>query len=68
MQEDGARDAERWEGYVDWRNRPATRGRHGGMGAASFVLGKRSNRPAAAPHLPASLLLDSSYWNRIELC
>ncbi|EER89980.1 hypothetical protein BDA96_10G231800 [Sorghum bicolor] len=36
--EDGARDAERWEGYVDWRNRPATRGRHGGMVAASFVL------------------------------
>ncbi|PAN23550.1 hypothetical protein PAHAL_4G100600 [Panicum hallii] len=33
-----ARGAERWEGYVDWRNRPATRGRHGGMLAASFVL------------------------------
>ncbi|CAL5042185.1 unnamed protein product [Urochloa decumbens] len=30
--------AERWEGYVDWRSRPATRGRHGGMLAASFVL------------------------------
>lgn len=29
----------RWEGYVDWRNRPALRGRHGGMLAASFVLG-----------------------------
>ncbi|KAF8408046.1 hypothetical protein HHK36_007186 [Tetracentron sinense] len=29
---------ERWEGYVDWRNRPAMRGRHGGMLAASFVL------------------------------
>ncbi|CAK7322874.1 unnamed protein product [Dovyalis caffra] len=27
-----------WEGYVDWRNRPAMRGRHGGMLAASFVL------------------------------
>ncbi|XP_059655921.1 protein NRT1/ PTR FAMILY 4.6 [Cornus florida] len=27
-----------WEGYVDWRNRPALRGRHGGMLAASFVL------------------------------
>jgi hypothetical protein len=26
---------------VDWRNRPATKGRHGGMLAASFVLGKR---------------------------
>ncbi|CAN6207403.1 unnamed protein product [Urochloa humidicola] len=35
MAEDGG---ERWEGYVDWRNRPATRGRHGGMLAASFVL------------------------------
>ncbi|KAG2612502.1 protein NRT1/ PTR FAMILY 4.6-like isoform X1 [Panicum virgatum] len=34
--EDGG--AERWEGYVDWRNRPAIRGRHGGMLAASFVL------------------------------
>uniref|UniRef100_A0A0D3GI45 Major facilitator superfamily (MFS) profile domain-containing protein n=1 Tax=Oryza barthii TaxID=65489 RepID=A0A0D3GI45_9ORYZ len=40
LQEDGAaaREAERWEGYVDWRNRPAVRGRHGGMLAASFVL------------------------------
>lgn len=28
----------RWIGYVDWRNRPAHRGRHGGMLAASFVL------------------------------
>lgn len=27
-----------WEGYVDWKNRPALRGRHGGMFAASFVL------------------------------
>ncbi|XP_054821052.1 protein NRT1/ PTR FAMILY 4.6-like [Prosopis cineraria] len=27
-----------WEGYVDWRNRPALRGRPGGMLAASFVL------------------------------
>ncbi|KAL2349302.1 hypothetical protein Fmac_003302 [Flemingia macrophylla] len=27
-----------WEGYVDWRNKPALRGRHGGMLAASFVL------------------------------
>lgn len=31
--------ASRWEGYVDWRNRPALRGCHGGMLAASFVLG-----------------------------
>ncbi|KAF5746679.1 Nitrate transporter 1.2 [Tripterygium wilfordii] len=28
----------RWDGYVDWRNRPAIRGTHGGMLAASFVL------------------------------
>ncbi|KAK8537564.1 hypothetical protein V6N13_096619 [Hibiscus sabdariffa] len=27
-----------WEGYVNWRNRPALRDRHGGMLAASFVL------------------------------
>ncbi|XP_047311926.1 protein NRT1/ PTR FAMILY 4.6-like [Impatiens glandulifera] len=27
-----------WDGYVDWRNRPSVRGRHGGMMAASFVL------------------------------
>lgn len=27
-----------WDGYVDWRNRPADRDRHGGMLAASFVL------------------------------
>ncbi|PIA62498.1 hypothetical protein AQUCO_00200485v1 [Aquilegia coerulea] len=29
---------ERWEGYVDWKHRPAMRGHHGGMVAASFVL------------------------------
>lgn len=57
LQEDGARDAERWEGYVDWRNRPATRGRHGGMVAASFVLGNRS-----IDRLPPSLLLDSFFF------
>lgn len=28
----------RWEGYVNWRNKPALIGRHGGMLAASFVL------------------------------
>ncbi|KAH1031253.1 hypothetical protein J1N35_043427 [Gossypium stocksii] len=28
----------RWEGYVDWRNKPALRGKHGGMLAASFAL------------------------------
>lgn len=27
-----------WEGYADWRYKPAVRGRHGGMLAASFVL------------------------------
>lgn len=30
----------RWEGYVNWRNKPALRGNHGGMLAASFVLGQ----------------------------
>lgn len=34
-----------WEGYVDWRNRPATKARHGGMVAASFVLGKQIRLP-----------------------
>ncbi|XP_027360578.1 protein NRT1/ PTR FAMILY 4.6 [Abrus precatorius] len=33
-----ARQVTTWEGYVDWRNKPALRGRHGGMLAASFVL------------------------------
>ncbi|KAK6261579.1 hypothetical protein QUC31_007395 [Theobroma cacao] len=33
-----AHQSNKWEGYVDWRNRPAMRGRHGGMLAASFVL------------------------------
>ncbi|EXB63809.1 Nitrate transporter 1.2 [Morus notabilis] len=28
----------RWEGYVDWKNKPALKSRHGGMVAASFVL------------------------------
>lgn len=27
-----------WEGYVDWRNRAAIKGCHGGAFAASFVL------------------------------
>ncbi|KAL5714780.1 hypothetical protein ACHQM5_016692 [Ranunculus cassubicifolius] len=27
-----------WEGYVDWRGRPASKSRHGGMFAALFVL------------------------------
>ncbi|XP_016434338.2 protein NRT1/ PTR FAMILY 4.6-like isoform X2 [Nicotiana tabacum] len=27
-----------WDGYVDWRNRPAFTNRHGGLLAASFVL------------------------------
>ncbi|XP_057761377.1 protein NRT1/ PTR FAMILY 4.6-like [Arachis stenosperma] len=33
-----AQQSNTWEGYVDWRNRPALRTRHGGMLAASFVL------------------------------
>ncbi|CAL9761796.1 unnamed protein product [Musa acuminata subsp. burmannicoides] len=37
QQEEG-HESERWVGYVDWRNRPALRSKHGGMVAASFVL------------------------------
>ncbi|KAK9266955.1 hypothetical protein L1049_021519 [Liquidambar formosana] len=35
---DEAHQLNKWEGYVDWKNRPALKGRHGGMLAASFVL------------------------------
>ncbi|KAK9203013.1 hypothetical protein WN943_013266 [Citrus x changshan-huyou] len=35
---DGICQLNTWEGYVDWRNKPALRGRHGGMLAACFVL------------------------------
>ncbi|VVB17793.1 unnamed protein product [Arabis nemorensis] len=35
---DEANELSVWDGYVDWRNKPALRGRHGGMLAASFVL------------------------------
>ncbi|KAH7657447.1 Proton-dependent oligopeptide transporter family protein [Dioscorea alata] len=30
--------SEPWQGYVDWRNKPAFRSKHGGMLAAAFVL------------------------------
>ncbi|EEF52121.1 protein NRT1/ PTR FAMILY 4.6 [Ricinus communis] len=33
-----AHNLKTWEGYLDWKNRPALCGRHGGMLAASFVL------------------------------
>ncbi|KAF5741014.1 Nitrate transporter 1.2 [Tripterygium wilfordii] len=36
--EEQVHETGRWDGYVDWRNRPAIRGTHGGMLAASFVL------------------------------
>jgi len=36
-------DVSKWEGYADWRNKAALRGRHGGMLAASFVLGQSQN-------------------------
>jgi len=39
LQELEQQQGTRWIGYVDWRNRPAHRGRHGGMLAASFILG-----------------------------
>ncbi|XP_059643629.1 protein NRT1/ PTR FAMILY 4.6 [Cornus florida] len=35
---DEAPQLNEWEGYVDWRNRPALKGRHSGILAASFVL------------------------------
>ncbi|GER53133.1 major facilitator superfamily protein [Striga asiatica] len=35
---DNEKNSNYWEGYADWRNRPAIRGRHGGVVAASFVL------------------------------
>ncbi|KAH6758415.1 nitrate transporter 1:2 [Perilla frutescens var. frutescens] len=35
---DMEKDSNRWEGYANWRNRPAIRGRQGGAFAASFVL------------------------------
>ncbi|CAL1368151.1 unnamed protein product [Linum trigynum] len=35
---DEAQNLNMWEGYVNWRNKPAVRGRHGGMLAATFVL------------------------------
>ncbi|KAL2254025.1 UNVERIFIED_CONTAM: Protein NRT1/ PTR FAMILY 4.6 [Sesamum indicum] len=38
LDKDKGQNWNRWEGYADWRNRPALRGRHGGMFAASFVL------------------------------
>ncbi|MQM00838.1 hypothetical protein Taro_033598 [Colocasia esculenta] len=38
MKEHGQATSETWEGYVDWRNRPALRRKHGGKLAASFVL------------------------------
>ncbi|GAB2280318.1 hypothetical protein Dimus_014958 [Dionaea muscipula] len=37
-QEEGNPEANIWEGYVDWRGRPALRRGHGGFLAASFVL------------------------------
>ncbi|KAE8657443.1 Protein NRT1/ PTR FAMILY 4.6 [Hibiscus syriacus] len=36
--EDGVNQETKWEGYADWRNRPALKGIHGGVFAASFVL------------------------------
>ncbi|MQM00845.1 hypothetical protein Taro_033597 [Colocasia esculenta] len=36
--EQGQASSETWEGYVDWRNRPALRRKHGGKLAAAFVL------------------------------
>ncbi|KAK8993803.1 hypothetical protein V6N11_008021 [Hibiscus sabdariffa] len=39
LQEDGlSLEDAKWEGYADWRNRPALKAKHGGIFAASFVL------------------------------
>ena len=38
MQEE-AYKLSKWEGYVDWRNQSAIKGRHGGILAAFFILG-----------------------------
>ncbi|KAJ8445429.1 hypothetical protein Cgig2_031242 [Carnegiea gigantea] len=38
VESDHHQRTETWEGYVDWRGRPALRGHHGGFIAASFVL------------------------------
>ncbi|XP_022849001.1 protein NRT1/ PTR FAMILY 4.6-like [Olea europaea var. sylvestris] len=35
---DKEQQLKKWEGYRDWRNRPALKGCHGGLLAASFVL------------------------------
>ncbi|KAK4485697.1 hypothetical protein RD792_008341 [Penstemon davidsonii] len=35
---DEGQSLNRWEGYTDWRNRPALRGCHGSVTAAFFVL------------------------------
>lgn len=43
LQELEAPQVSTWQGYVDWKNKPALRGRHGGMLAASFVLGLSQN-------------------------
>lgn len=39
MEKQLSQEGDKWEGYVDWRGRPALRRRHGGFRAASFVLG-----------------------------
>lgn len=47
-----------WEGYVDWRNKPAIKGRHGGMLAASFVLGESLNKNLLASNSFNCLTVD----------
>ncbi|MFQ6637584.1 hypothetical protein Gotur_012761 [Gossypium turneri] len=42
LQEEG-QELNKWEGYVNWRNKPAMRDQHGGMLAASFVLAFLAN-------------------------
>ncbi|KAJ0428650.1 putative proton-dependent oligopeptide transporter family, MFS transporter superfamily [Helianthus annuus] len=38
MEVESQEQSNTWEDYVDWKKKPAIKGRHGGMLAASFVL------------------------------
>lgn len=53
----------RWEGYADWRNKAAVKGRHGGMLAASFTLGQCQNSNSNPPFFPSLwTLMDHVNW------
>lgn len=54
-------EVSRWEGYADWRNRAAVKGRHGGMLAASFVLGQFENSKFTPRFSYASFSLSTTH-------